>query len=175
MYDLTIVHIEDEYEDFRSLVSFAAGWLEDYWTENLDQLAMAQTRVVDRCGDERVSWVVNEITVDVQKAHSVKYVFVQTEEVPGDLDDHIYDRRVFIVDVLRAVPGKTTLESTAKKSIASIKRFSPAPEEVVLFTAHQGTGLEHAGSDMPRKISKESQNEIEDFIADALKKCVSDG
>lgn len=184
MYNLTIVHIEDEFEEFESLVSSVAFWLEGYWEEKLgltDQPIMATTKRIANCDRPQSSWVVYEITTDSGKDHTVRYIFNRDSKISKKIEGFFFDDKVFVLDVLRPVSGKTKLGVSVFESLKSINRYLKRAEDAVLFTnavmftAHQGSDLDGIEGGIPKKISKANESQLEDFFADALMRSLEDG
>jgi len=170
---LSILHIEDEYREFLSLVGTVKIMIEDYWKNEKNIDTIAKTVKIADCGQNPQQWVVYEIVADVKTSQKFRYIFVRSKELPEAVSDFFLDRRIFILDVLRPVEGSTQLGISVNESLASIDRHVRDPESVVLFTAHQGNGLDQIGVRMPLKISKESDSELEDFISEILVDCLN--
>jgi len=184
MYNLTIVHIEDEFEEFESLVSSVAFWLEGYWEEKLglaDKPIMAKTERIANCDKQQASWVVYEITTDSGEEHTVRYIFNRDSRISKKVEAFFFDEKVFVLDVLRPVKGKTKLGVSVFDSLKSINKYLKRVEDAVLFTnavmftAHQGSDLDGNEGGVPRKISKANEFQLENFFADALMRSLDDG
>lgn len=175
MKNLSIVHIEDEYREFLSLSTTVKTMIEDYWrlSKNADVIAVrtkiAESKTVPQ------EWVVFEMKVDKEPDHTFRYIYVREARIPDEVLEYLLDECAFILDVLRPVEGRTTLGISVEESLQSIEPHITDRNKVVLFTAHQGNGLEGSRENVPRKISKESQTELEDFLSDLIVESFEDG
>ena len=181
MKNLSIIHIEDEFEEFESFVAHVAFWLEEYWEDQGNDCVTAKTTRLNSCKETIASWVVYQISTDLNPEHLVNYIFIRKKEVPEDVIQYFYDEKAFILDVLRPKPGQTKLTTSVVESLASIDPHlakvdgEPDFTNVVMFTAHQGSDLDGLPEALPRKISKASEFELEEFLAITLLKAVTNG
>lgn len=168
MKNLSIVHIEDEYREFLSLSTTVKTMIEDYWrlSRNADVIAI-RTKIAESKSIPQ-EWVVFELKVEDEPDHIFRYIYVREARVPDEVLQYFLEECAFILDVLRPVEGSTTLGISVEDSLQSIEPYITDRDKVVLFTAHQGNGLEGSRENVPRKISKESQTELEDFLSDLV-------
>ncbi len=172
MRNMSIIHIEDEYEEFLSLVMAVATAMEDYLIETRGTLLQTKTRLKYKSEDEQKSWIVYEITVEQLHDLKVRYIYLKGPTIPIEVEQYFFQDRVFIVDVLRPVPKQTQLGITVHDSLASVRKYTDSMDNVVLFTAHQGTGLDTPDPHFPRKISKASESDLETFLGERLVRCL---
>lgn len=181
MKNLSIIHIEDEFEEFESFVAHAAFWLEEYWEDQGNDCVTAKTRRLDTCKEPVANWVVYQISTAIEPSHLVNYIFIRDKEIPEEVIKHFFDDKAFILDVLRPKPGQTKLSASVVESLDSIDKYLMKVDgetdfgNVVMFTAHQGSDLDGLARALPRKISKASAFELEEFLATILFKAVADG
>lgn len=175
MKNLSIVHIEDEYREFLSLSTTVKTMMEDYWRLSRNKDVIARRVKLADSNTSPQTWVVFEMIVDEQPEHIIRYIYVRDAELPKEVLSYFLDERGFILDVLRPVEGRTTLGISVEESLKSIEAHISDRHKVVLFTAHQGNGLDGSREHVPRKISKESQSEIEDFLSDLVVASFEDG
>ena len=173
---LTIVHIEDEFREYLDLVTFVKTSLEDHFEERDDVFVIVKNKIVGRCPKTPMNWVAYELTCEHNPSLRVCYLFVRDRVIPDEAKEFIYDKRAFILDVLRPADNGQLVISVGE-SLESISEFKAdaAYESVVLFSAHQGTGLEKYGKNAPRKISKESESDLEEFIMSHVNRHLKDG
>lgn len=171
---LTIVHIEDEYREFLDIVLFVKTALEDFREERSGEIVAISNRVLAKSDDVPQAWIVYELSeapLEEQAPVSddrIRYIFVRDKIIPKEALAYLSDDAVFILDVLRPVVGKTSLGVSVHDSVIAISPFIKNDEQVVLFTAHQGHGLDDSVSNRFRKISKENRSELEDFLSSAI-------
>ncbi|WP_271947817.1 hypothetical protein [Ruegeria faecimaris] len=175
MKNLSIVHIEDEYREFLSLSTTVKTMIEDYWrlSKDLDVIAI-RTKIAESKAVPQ-EWVVFEMKVDEEPEHTFRYIFVRDAKIPEEVLEFLLEERAFILDVLRPMEGRTTLGISVEDSLQSIEPHITNGNNVILFTAHQGNGLEGNRQNVPRKISKESQAELEDFLSALIVASFEDG
>lgn len=173
---LTIVHIEDEFREYLDLVTFVKTSVEDHFEEKDNVFVVVTNKIVGRCPNTPMNWVAYELSCEHSPNLRICYLFVRDRVLPDEAKTFIYDQRAFILDVLRPADNGQLVISV-DESIGSIAEFAvEVPyETVVLFSAHQGTGLEKLGKNAPRKISKESESELEEFIMSHVNRHLSDG
>lgn len=174
MKNISIVHIEDEFEEFDSLVGSVAVWIEDYHEEVSGDLLAAKILQLKKCPDVPASWIVYEITVPGANNQKIRYIFIRDKVIPKAVAEYFFKESLFIVDVLRVENGNTELTNTVAESLVSVYEYAPDKSKVALFTAHQGNGIESAEADLPRKIAKESDTELIEFIGAAILQCLAD-
>lgn len=175
MKNLSILHIEDEYREFLSLSTTVKTMIEDYWRLSKGLEVIATRKKLAESDTTPQKWVVFEMTVEEEPTHIIRYIYVRDAKVPNEVIEFLLDERAFILDVLRPMEGSTTLGISVEESLESINPFVTDHSNVVLFTAHQGNGLEVSRQSVPRKISKESHSELEDFLSELVLKSFEDG
>lgn len=165
MKSLSIVHIEDEYREFLSLSTTVKTMIEDYWLLARKKEVIARRRQIAQSSDSPQNWVVYEMTVENAPDHVFRYIFVRDAKLPKEVEAFLLEERAFILDALRPMENSTVLGLSVKDSLKSIEPFITDPTKVVMYTAHQGTGLDSNENDLPRKINKENDHEIEEFLS----------
>jgi hypothetical protein len=166
-YELTIIHIEDEYPEYLHLVNNVRVMIEDFFVEE-GELTIATTKDLSRHLEEGAG-AIFEIVVP----HKVtcRYIFVRDETLSEQIIEQIKGRPIFVLDVLRPDASGRQLTSSIGDSLSSVKEFGTSDDDIVLFTAHRGNGLEACSAAAPRRIGKESDGEIDKFFAEKLIEC----
>ena len=172
---LSIIHIEDEYREFLSLSTTVKTMIEDYWRLSRKKDVIAERKKLAESDDVPQSWIIYEIIVSEEPEQRFRYIYVKDAELPKEVLKFFVGRRAFILDVLRPVEGGTTLGISVDKSLESIRAHLKENGSVVLFTAHQGSGLDSFCASVPRKISKESSFELEEYLAELVERSFLNG
>ncbi|AUW47276.1 hypothetical protein [Rhizobium leguminosarum] len=177
---LTIVHIEDEYREFLDIVLFVKTVLEDLWEDKSGEIISVTNKILAESKSVPQSWVVYELSqtpVERQtlSGDTIRYMFVRDKSVPPEALAFLSSDGIFILDVLRPVEGKTSLGISVTDSLEAISPYITSDDRVVLFTAHQGNGLDDSVGSRFRKISKENRGELEEFLSLAVHRSMADG
>jgi hypothetical protein len=173
--DLTIIHIEDEFREFLSLVTTIKTMIEDLWETEGNQQTFAEVKVIASSGDPVMNWIVYEIIADARPTQKFRYIFVKDTKMPAEITQFLVGERVFVLDILRPIAGQSSLGVSVEESMASINEHLVSTDNVVLFTAYQGTGLDHLGKSVPKKISKEDEDGLEQFLGGFVRRLFSHG
>jgi len=191
MPNLSVIHIEDEYEEFESVVQFVAYWLEGFCEDRSGfEYLMAKVTLSHSCKKTPPSWIVYDIiiinpeTQDAVNDYLIRYIFIRERAIPKAVVDFFVGERVFILDVLRPEAGQTELEVSIFDTIKSINEnrnfYKPSQnsdlyEDVVIFTAYQGSELDSYKGALPKIIDKSSEHSLEEFITMHVGRVVSNG
>lgn len=180
MNEACIIHIEDEFEEYVGLVNFVATWLEDFYDSKVEptlnvECTFAASSIIAVSDDPENTWVVHEIKTRKKNTFRIRYIFIRDATIPEPLVKHFCKERIFILDVLRPLGGETDMGVSVQSSLESARSHNGDIENMVLFTAHQGNGLEQIDANLPRKISKNNPDEIEDFICEFLARVIDNG
>lgn len=161
---LSIIHIEDEYAEFRGLIQTVRLIIEDHLSRE-DILFVSAKKIAS----DPATWEAYQFSCDTQVVPVVRYVFVRDKTVPLAAREVMLRDCVFVVDALRVEDGSPELRLSARESIKDIEaNYGVDSSDVVVFTAYTGTG-EFGGKSGPvRKIYKTNDDELERFLSERI-------
>lgn len=161
---LCVVHIEDEYAEFRGLVQTVRTIIEDHLDRTSpDRAHIAAARRVAATQE----WEAYEFQVEGVELPPIRYIFVRDATVPVEVEGHMLDEMAFVIDALRVDDGSPELTVSAPKSIDFIrKRYRLDLSRIVLFTAFEGDGAFDGQSGPVRRIYKNNDMELERYLSD---------
>ena len=166
---LSIIHIEDEYADFRGLLQTVRLIIEDH-------LAGDVFISPDKIGGEPSLWEAYQFTCETRTLPTVRYVFIREKTVPPAAKAVMLHHCVFVVDALRNENGSPELSLSAPESIKDIEtNYGVDSTNVVVFTAYTGTGEFSSKSGRIRKIYKTNDDELERFLSERIVAFLRDG
>ena len=178
---LSIVHVEDEWHEYTDYVHLVKDFVESYWYGKTGEIKFAAVKV---CGQSETRatednkklppiWQAFSVDSGLDDETVIVYTFVGPSVVPVEVLDSLAPKRFFILDVLRPKEGQASLAVSVSDTLDSLGKHLKSKDQAVLFTAHQGSGVNYASPDMPRKISKEHKGELAELISDLVVECLS--
>lgn len=172
--NLSIIHVEDEFREFEPLVISVQVLVEDLLDGKEGVTTISEVKEFAKSSDLPYSWIVYNISVP-EKSWSINYIFVREASLPDEVKDIISStNNIFILDVLRPQEGQTKLGVSLRETLDSISPYIKERKDVVLYTAHQGNSLDGIEPFLPRKISKEADVELDDFISKTVVEFLED-
>ena len=136
---ISIVHIEDEFADFRSLPQTVMKILSDYFDE-IGDAKFVNVYPLGTRNDQASRWEAYEISWGEQIV--VRYILVQDKCLPDEVRGYLLEKTLFVLDVLRP-NHKAMLEPSIAATVNSIRGNVSDWGDTMLFTAYQGEELGH--------------------------------
>lgn len=169
---LTIIHVEDEYREYLHLVNVVKVALEDIIFDKYSREVIAEVRVIAHSKQVPHKWSVFGIAVNEHTPVEVVYIFVGTEEIPEDVIEYVAEQRAFIFDVLRPSKDHSGQEIRLPNTLKSAERIRRPQDAAVCFTALQGSNTPDPEVEGVRRIGKESESELDEFLCATLAKWI---
>lgn len=172
MSGLSIMHVEDEFDELTYLVNIVKTALEDLIDEaGYDVGAGVMVKQLASSDDMPVSWVVYELRMTAFPRILIHYVFVRPFEVPPAAKAYLRESRAFILDVLRmdpTDPGSTKLENFLEEALQSLSDSIRPTDRLAYFTAYQGAIVQNPAAMDVSRVRKGSNGEIQRFLATSI-------
>lgn len=180
---LSILHVEDEWHEYTDYVHLVKNFVESYWYDQTGEIKFAKVEVSDQSKAEitednkklPLSWQAFSIATGLTDDSVIVYTFVGPSTVPVEVLASLCPNRFFILDVLRPKEGQASLAVSVEETLNSLGDYLENIEQAVLFTAHQGNGVDYTSPKMPRKISKDHKSELAELLSELVVECLSNG
>lgn len=179
MTSLTIVHIEDEYSDFLSLTTTLKTLIESHWHSTHGTSVIAARRILAESQEKPPSWIAFELTIEQRPEQKFRWIFVRDALLPEEVRAYMNGRIVFIFDVLRPDESGTTMRVSLAETLRSVEGIEVPCDDVVVYTAYQGTGIDAIAPELlaviGHRIRKENDFELDDFLSRVVLECIENG
>ena len=166
---LTFVHIEDEFTQFEGIVTQIQGYIEDYLFEDEAECSIAVNQdEIASSVEDNAAWKVYEFKHQALGNKIVRVVFIESAEIPPEVNKYVLGRPCFILDVLRPETALATLLVSLERTLKSVDQFSPRPDDIVLFTAHMNEIKLSNARSVPRRILKVQKSALDHYLAERV-------
>ncbi|GAA6163988.1 hypothetical protein NBRC116590_16920 [Pelagimonas sp. KU-00592-HH] len=180
---LSILHVEDEWHEYTDYVHLVKNLVESYWYEQTKEVKFAKVKIsgqsTAKLTEENkklpLSWQAFSIATGLDDGSFIEYTFVGPSTVPDEVLINLAKKRFFILDVLRPKEGQASLAVSVDETLNSLRGYLEDIEQAVLFTAHQGNGVDYSSPKMPRKISKDHKSELAELLSELVVGCLTGG
>lgn len=180
---LSILHVEDEWHEYTDYVHLVKNIVESFWYDKTEEIKFAKVEVSGQSVAQFTEdnkklpliWQAFSIASGLEDGSVIEYIFVGPSTVPDEVLTNLSANRFFILDVLRPKEGQASLAVSVDETLDSLGEYLESIEQAVLFTAHQGNGVDYSSPKMPRKISKDHKSELAELLSELVVECLSDG
>jgi hypothetical protein len=95
MRTLSIIHVEDEFREYFSLVTFVQTVVDDIVESKFSgtEILTKVTKVADS-GAPPLRWIVFQIACVSEEVPEIRYIFVRDVDIPEKVVPYLLDRRV---------------------------------------------------------------------------------
>ena len=175
--NVCIVHIEDEYQQMKSFPSRMKDYIEKYWSDKTGNDNFSKIKEEKGNSDAGDAWIVFDIPCPENSGQKFRYILISASKISPEIASYIFERKYFIIDVLRPSSDAQRLWVTGNDSIASARENGGSDTNITFFTACQGTDLDALKRDNPnvRVIPKSRLSELNRLLSDIIQTSMADG